>query len=255
MTEIDLKISGTSEVNGGEFRNIKISGSGKVAGDLRCNQFRSSGASRIIGSLEAENIHASGATNIAGEAKFDSASISGSFSCEKITDSKNLKLSGSCVVHGEVNLDTLESSGGFSAQGDVHSRKVKSSGGFKCDKDVEAEIFESSGSVQIGGLLNAETISICSGADSRIGSLGGGTITIKPCDDMNLLNGWLKIKRSQGVTVVESIEGDTITLAYVRAKIVRGNNVVIGEGCVIDRVEYSENLDALDGTVAESVKI
>ena len=35
--------------------------------------------------------------------------------------------------------------------------------------------------------------------------------------------------------------------------VVRGRRVRIGEGCSIGRVEYSESLDAWDGTVGESV--
>ena len=49
------------------------------------------------------------------------------------------------------------------------------------------------------------------------------------------------------------IEGDDVDLEYTEADVVRGRRVRIGEGCSIGRVEYSESLDAWDGTVGESV--
>ena len=52
---------------------------------------------------------------------------------------------------------------------------------------------------------------------------------------------------------VGDIEGDDVDLEYTQADVVRGRRVRIGEGCSIGRVEYSESLDAWDGTVGESV--
>ena len=52
---------------------------------------------------------------------------------------------------------------------------------------------------------------------------------------------------------VADSEGDDVVLEYTQADVVRGRRVRIGEGCSIGRVEYSESLDAWDGTVGESV--
>ncbi len=52
-----------------------------------------------------------------------------------------------------------------------------------------------------------------------------------------------------------SIEGDRVELEYTTAMVVRGKEVIIGEGCKIDRVEYTETFQAQPGTVGQAVKI
>ena len=56
--------------------------------------------------------------------------------------------------------------------------------------------------------------------------------------------------------ISEVIEGDEIYVEYTKAKVVRGNKVVIGPGCDIQSVEYREDFKALkDGNVKENKKI
>ena len=44
---MDMKISGSSAMPGGEYRLVSISGSGKVQGSLRCESLRCSGSARV----------------------------------------------------------------------------------------------------------------------------------------------------------------------------------------------------------------
>lgn len=52
-----------------------------------------------------------------------------------------------------------------------------------------------------------------------------------------------------------TIEGDTITVEYTQAKVVRGRQIVVGPGSKIDRVEYTVSCEAEEGTVREKVKV
>jgi hypothetical protein len=45
-----------------------------------------------------------------------------------------------------------------------------------------------------------------------------------------------------GQLVTDTIEGDDIYLEYVKAKVVRGNNIEIGPDCEIDLIEYKNTL-------------
>jgi hypothetical protein len=45
-----------------------------------------------------------------------------------------------------------------------------------------------------------------------------------------------------GMMHIDSIEGDTIRLDHVQARTVSGDNVTIGDYCIIDRVEYISNI-------------
>ncbi|MCL0069946.1 hypothetical protein M1O56_05235 [Dehalococcoidia bacterium] len=59
-----------------------------------------------------------------------------------------------------------------------------------------------------------------------------------------------------GILETELIEGDEILLEWTRAKTVRGKQIVIGEGCEIERVEYSESLEVDESArVGERVKL
>ena len=45
---IDMKISGSSSMPGGEYRRVSISGAGKVQGSLKCEELHCSGAAKVL---------------------------------------------------------------------------------------------------------------------------------------------------------------------------------------------------------------
>jgi len=62
--------------------------------------------------------------------------------------------------------------------------------------------------------------------------------------------------RSKGSLQCQCIEGDDVLLKNSKVDIVRGKNITIGKGSIIDRVEYSgELIIEEDGIVKESVRI
>ena len=112
---------------------------------------------------------------------------------------------------------------------------------------MEAESVHLTGSAVIQGLLNAETVEISASRGIRI---GGSSIRIYKPTQVSLLG---LFHGSVSCAQVGDIEGDDVDLEYTQADVVRGRRVRIGEGCSIGRVEYSESLDAWDGTAGESV--
>ena len=46
---IDMKISGSSTMPGGEYGSVSISGAGKVNGSLKCEELHCSGAAKVQG--------------------------------------------------------------------------------------------------------------------------------------------------------------------------------------------------------------
>ena len=64
---MDMKISGSSAMPGGEYRLVSISGSGKVQGSLRCESLRCSGSARVQGDVDcAGEIRCSGSSRVTG---------------------------------------------------------------------------------------------------------------------------------------------------------------------------------------------
>ena len=251
--KMDMKISGSSTMPGGEYGSVSISGAGKVQGDLRCERMSCSGASHIDGSVECSGkVSVRGATKILGSLTCGEAlHCSGALRCGGDVDAPEVRCSGSAAIDGRLTDGKMSASGDLRARA-VHGTEFSGSGCCRVEEGVEADLVRMSGLYKIGGLLNAETIELTAAAGCTIGDIGGSTITIRR-EQPGLLR---RLFSGAGAhcTKVHTIEGDDITLAYVTADVVRGRRVQIGEGCRIGRVEYAETLEAADGTVSESVR-
>ena len=54
--KMDMRISGSSTMPGGEYGKVSISGSGKVQGNLKCESLSCSGAGKVKGDMVAQNV-------------------------------------------------------------------------------------------------------------------------------------------------------------------------------------------------------
>lgn len=250
--QINMNISGSSTMPGGEYGSVSISGAGKINGSLKCTGLHCSGAARIHGSADCSGeIRSSGSVKIEGSAHCQSLSASGSLIVDaELTVQQQSHSSGSVHVAGHLTADEIHASGSLDAQA-VHCREFKCSGACRIAGDLEAETAVLSGAVEIGGLLNAETVEISVNPAVHIHAIGGGTIRVLQKDTTTFLG---IFRTSPGCARIGSIEGDDIELEYVEAEIVRGKYVRIGRGCRIGTVEYGENLEAEPGTVARSTQ-
>ena len=212
---IDMKISGSSSMPGGEYGKVSISGAGKVQGSLKCEELHCSGAAKVHGDVDC-----------AGE----------------------LRTNGAGKVDGSARCGSLSASGAFSAQTVQVEGLASVSGSLRTEQAETAVLF---GAVEIGGLLNAETVEISVNPAVHISAIGGGTIRVLQKDTTTFLG---IFRTSPGCACIGSIEGDNIELENVEAEIVRGKYVRIGHGCRIGTVEYGENLEAEPGTVGHSTQ-
>ncbi|MBQ8830936.1 MAG: hypothetical protein IJ017_05010 [Oscillospiraceae bacterium] len=225
---MDMVISGSGTIGAGEYERIRISGSGKADGLVRCKSFHCSGAFSGSAVIECENeIHVSGAFKNTGEIK-----------------AKEFSASGSAKNNAALTADVVKVSGGFKVGGKLKAVELRVSGGLGVDGDIEAENARITGGVSCAGLINAEEFYLdTSGSNySHAESVGGSRITVENRRTKGFLeklfgsrNGYFEVR--------ESIEGDEISLENTRVKTVTGRNVIIGEGCRIDLVRYTESVD------------
>ena len=203
-----VHISGAGNVGGGEYKNISISGSGEVTSDVRCQSLKSAGSVHIAGSVEC-----SGEFKIAGSVRVD-----GDIKC------------GSCHLAGSAKVKSIEANGELWFAGSVIA-----------DGNVSGEKVTIDGVANVNGLINGDEIRIAFDGDGvKANEIGGGTIKIAPKKEKKAhWFGKKKIKRSE----IGTIEGDEIRLELVKADVVRGANVTIGDGCEIGKVEYSESIE------------
>lgn len=244
--QLDLSISGSSKMPGGTYKKVTISGAGQIAGDLRCQTLRCSGAAHLSGRVDcAGEVHVSGAVDIAQDLVCGQLHSSGSFVCGGTCVCSTLHSSGSTKIKGKLTGEQVSASGTLSAE-QLHCQKFSASGALKVSGDVEAESVRTTGAVTIGGLLNAEEVNIYPSRHVHINAIGGGHIVFSD-------NCTFTLFRRQSRAVVDTIEADVIELEYVEARMVRGRYVRLGEGCKIGTVEYTGSLDNEGGSLIEHI--
>ena len=206
---MDMKISGAGAIGAGEYDNVRISGSAKGEGLIRCKSF-----------------HASG-----------------SFSGGEIECSEDFHVSGAGKFAGNIRAKEIHVSGAIKTEGSVKGKEIKLSGAIKTGSDVEAEEIKINGEINCGGLINSERlyVNLDSTASSTAENIGGSKITIEKGKSGGFFCRLLK--KSGKFIVSESIEGDEISIEYTSAKTVTGRNVKIGEKCEIGLVQYSESIE------------
>lgn len=228
---MEMKISGSGQIAPGEYDNISVNGTAKINGYVRCLSFSCAGSAHALDKIECENgFSVAGSFKSDNEIKTDTLSFDGSFSCnENITANIEMSCSGVMKCGGSVKAGSISISGLANVNGGMEAETVKVFGILNC-----------------GGLLNAETIEIKFRKGMDIGSIGGSRINIYP----EILQRKIKlplfsslVKGASAVRVNNSIEGDIIALEGVVTPRVSGRIVAISDGCEIDLVQYSEQVE------------
>ncbi len=229
---MDMIISGSGQIAAGEYDRIRISGSGQLAGLVRCNSFQVSGSANGNEIVCESDFQVSGSGHFSGKVTAGSITISGGFTGNgDVAAKERIAISGGGRCGGAMRCKTLSISGKGAAAGDIEAETVKVNGKLDC-----------------GGLLNAEEIEIEFREGMEIGSIGGSRIVIykrsgkKKKIRLPLFASF--VKGAEGsVSVKNSVEGDEIALEGVITPRVSGRVVAIGEGCEIDLVQYSEQVE------------
>ena len=228
-----MKIAGSGTIAAGEYNEeISVCGSGKINGNVRCPEFKCSGAVKSVGDIVCE-----------GEAK-----ISGTMRAEGNVRAGSLKVSGSCSVDKSVSIKgDVVLSGSLKVGESLKCTEIAVGGGLTVNADIEAENIKIEGTVQCGGLMNAEKIEIrIEHSENKISSIGGSEISVYPgktsfVNKVPILSKIVGCKVGM-LEVEEGIEGDSVSIASVKCPSVVGRIVKIGADCEIDVVKYSEEV-------------
>ncbi len=221
----DLRINGLGSSSGGNYNLVQINGKGDINGDLECTDLQINGLGCIHGNAK------TGTVRVAGKAEID-----GNLKGHQII------VDGMTEVRGAVSGDLIENRGML-----------------KVGKDCGVETFKSQGGFTVGGLLNAGKIEIEIYATSRAREIGGEQIEIRSGDAFGFKKFLSSIFPGLQLTrdlTAETIEGDSIYLENATVKTVRGHDVRIGPGCMINVVEYKNTFYKDSGaTVKENKKV
>ena len=142
-----------------------------------------------------------------------------------------VRITGAGSARGRLTCQHLRVTGHLRVQGDVRSEEIQVAGHLRVAGDCSAESFDTEGAYTIRGLLNAGRITIRLVGAARAAEMGGTVIHVT------------RPPRQRGAPArltVAVIEGDTVHVEEAtHATVVRGRDVDVGPGCVIDRLEYS----------------
>lgn len=179
---MDMKVSGSSVLPGGEYGKVSLSGATVISGDIVCDSLTANGA------LKCEAVECRG-----------DITLSGSLSCSAIQ-------CGSVSIRGKAEIE----------------------------KGITSENFVMQGAIICNGLLYSERVSIVVDGKNEILAIKGGSVSMTK-------KALALFPRNACVT--SAVEGNDVSLSYVTCPRVSGARVVIGKGCEIDLVQYSETVE------------
>jgi cytoskeletal protein CcmA (bactofilin family) len=170
------------------------------------------------------------------------------------------------IYKGKIKAVTFENLCDFHLNFDYDFKNIISIGSLYGEGVLECEELYSFGNINIDE-INAEVVYIHPDSNSKVKQVMGSDIRITKnfLIDQTFLslpksadNKIYKKEAAKPASIMEldSIEGDDIVLDHVHAKYVTGEHVVIGDYCVIDCVEYKNDIEVSSkSTVKNKIKI
>ncbi|GAA0116464.1 polymer-forming cytoskeletal protein [Clostridium senegalense] len=254
----NLKVQSTTNIKGGNFNKVIITGNAYFEGDISCKNFLSKGSCNSKGNIEGKNIVINGKASIDGNIKSKTAKLQGIIATKGNVDVEDLIIGGKVSIEKDLICKNFNLPGVGSIEGNINSECVYISGASHVKKDINTDIFVLSGGIVHEGMLNAQDVSITLGSKSKINNIKCEKINIKKPENTSKLFSRLlkKLVKNEVSIECKKIEGKKIYLENTKADLVRGKVVVIGEGCNIKKVEYEEEFKVIqNGKVVNNIKI
>ena len=228
MERYDIKIDGMGSINKGNYKDIKINGVGTIQGETEAEAIKIDGKAKGLGKIKCEKLEVNGYfTN------YDDIDIN-----------INCKVNGYQKVKGNIKGNHLEVNGRLLAEKEVSFDKVQVNGEFLTIGDCKCEEFYLDGRARIKGLLSGDNLELNISRLNEIKEIGGEKLSVRRSENYFKVL-FFNIQR-KGKLICNEIEADEIYLEHTECNIVRGRNIEIGKGCIIDTVEYTGTLKEND---------
>ena len=224
MDKYDVNIDGVGSITEGKYRKITINGMGTIKEDIEAEIININGRGKTLGKVKCNNLEVNGSFN-----SYDDISI------YEIGE-----VNGYYEVNGNIKGKNLEVSGKLKVEKEINFNKVQVSGEIIVCRDCQCGYFYLDGRANISGLLSADNIELNILKVNEINEIGGEKIVVKK--SAYKLKSLFFIKARKAKLICNEIDGDEIYLEYTHCNIVRGKNIEIGDGCIIDKIEYTGTL-------------
>ena len=131
---INMRIAGKGTVPAGEYDKVSISGSGRLFGEVRCNNFSASGSTKGESVTCAEHFKISGSSSFSGSAKAQNIRAAGSFSCDgDLIAEEQIHMSGSLRVGGDLQGASVRIAGELECNGALCAKEAE----LQADKQMQ----------------------------------------------------------------------------------------------------------------------
>ena len=235
----DIKTAGGGAFQGGTYGEVVFNGSGTINGDVDAITYRVNGAGTSNGRVVAQSVTVNGTANFNGEVQANEFTVNGD-----------------ATIRDGAGFGRLVAKGNLSIGGSVAAHQIELRGFLRIGGDCQAEAVTGEGGFNVAGLLNAGNVDVIVQAPSSAREIGGERIVVRqPAGGLSSFTGLMTVFAEKRLTV-DSIEGDVVWLENTTARVVRGKNVTVGAGCVVDLVEYAESFTPAGGAqVRESRQV
>ena len=133
---INMRIAGRGTVPAGEYDKVSLSGSGRLFGEIHCNNFSAAGRSSGESITCAERFKISGSSSFSGTVKAQNIRAAGSFSCGgDLVAEEQLSVSGSLRVGGDLQAASVRIAGGLECNGTLCAKETE----LQADKEMRLE--------------------------------------------------------------------------------------------------------------------
>ncbi len=279
----EIRITGSGSINGGDYGSINISGTGRVTGNASAEEVFVAGSGEFQGQLDVEELEVTGKCTVKGPLEADSVTVRGSLHVEGATRIGKLRSYGSLNVESDLISESTYFAGSSNVTGNVECDDFTSRGSFSIEGLLTADEIDiwlgSENHVEkVGGekiVIRKKGVSEAIDSEKVEGGVRGFKRGLSKAgeklgfdlelDESKISSGVSRFTRKiddylaefgGGVLKTSVIEGDTVNLEGVEADSVRGDDLVVGEDCIIGKLEYSNTVEVKDGAeVGEKSRI
>ncbi|MDT3428897.1 cytoskeletal protein CcmA (bactofilin family) [Paenibacillus forsythiae] len=164
-----------------------------------------------------------------------------------MTTSK-LKVLGDCSIRNHCQAMQVENLGSLRVQS-LQADRVSSSGYLSVSQKAVVDSFQAKGAVRIDNLIATESIDISLSSVCQVGTMKAyRSITVRPSS-----RAFNYFMRPFSKLRCEMVQAVNVTLYRTEAKLVCGEEIIIGPGCTIREVRYSKSFQADPGSHVENI--
>jgi hypothetical protein len=260
-----------------------------IAGELRVKDSRIrhlSAAGQVVltkstvdklhcaGDLQADGvlckrITVAGNSDLKGICKSDTVRIIGSVNAQYLeariicngSGNQNMKgrQTNNSTWQGVYHADTFENCGGLQMDFEYRFRNIINHAILSSTREIECELFYSFSELKAEA-VNAERIVLLAQGDIEVGQLNGAFVMIKKAFKPDRLfkqlpktMGFIKQNKPNQIAYINTIEADHIDVEYTRADFISGDEVRIGDLCIVKRVEYKKVITISEKAIVNEV--